>query len=360
VSQAHLHIQAALQSVVDDGLAPGVAVAVVGADSADIFVAGTLSADAREGGPFAVTADSVYDLASLTKLLCTTVLVADAVDDDVIALDEHAFPAWPRATVARVLTHTAGLPAHHPFFAWLIGDPDRSWTVGQPAGRDAIVDAASRVSADENGAAVVYSDVGFIALGALIEARRQRSLDQLFSQHPLVQGTGLRFVDLSRDGYHPRAPLVAPTEHCAWRKRIVQGQVHDDNAYAMGGVAGHAGLFGSLNDMVVVAQRLLNRLLTPNDTLAAFARYRTEADPKRAMGFDTATPGGSTGDVFSEQTVGHLGFTGTSLWLDLERAVGVIILGNSVHLGRDSTKNRSRTSRVRLHRALSPILEGRG
>lgn len=348
-------IQAALQAVVDDGLAPGVAVAVVvggDADGADRFVAGTLSADASPGGPFAVGADSVYDLASLTKLLCTTVLVADAVDDDVIALDERPWPGWPAATVAQVLSHTAGLPAHHPFFAWLIGDPDRSWTVGLPPGRDSVVDAALKVTADAPGA-VVYSDVGFIALGDLIERRRGRRLDALLASHPLVQGTGLRFVDLATQGYHPGLPLVAPTEHCPWRKRIVHGQVHDDNAYAMGGVCGHAGLFGSLNDTVAVVARLQRRLQRPGDTLAAFARYRTEVDPTRALGFDVATPGGSTGDVFSPNTVGHLGFTGTSVWFDLDTDVAVVVLSNTVHLGRDTTRARNRALRVRVHQLLA-------
>jgi CubicO group peptidase (beta-lactamase class C family) len=298
----------------------------------------------------------VFDLASLTKLFVTTTLVADAVDDGVIDLDEQAWPGWPGVTPRHLLAHDGGLVAHRHFHRELLDDPRRSHLLGQRAGRDVIVDAVLATAAEAApGTRVLYSDLGFIALGDLVERRRGADLDALWAAHPLRAGTGARFVRLADDGYHPALPLVAPTEHCAWRRRVVHGQVHDDNGFAMGGVGGHAGLFGSLDDVVTMATRLLARLDDDGDTLARFARHRTTASPTRALGFDVATPGGSTGDALSPRTVGHLGFTGTSVWLDLDAGRGYVLLSNAVHLGRESARDRSRALRVAFHRVAANL-----
>jgi len=202
------------------------------------------------------------------------------------------------------------------------------------------------------GERTLYSDIGFIALGALLEDRHGAALDALWLAHPLSAGTGLRFIDLEQQGYHPLLPDVAPTERCPWRKRIVQGQVHDDNAYCMGGVAGHAGLFGSLDDVVTVATRLLWRLRETSDILNHFAKLPAAGRP---LGFDLATPGGSTADVLSAHSVGHLGFTGTSVWFDLDTESIYVLLTNTVHDGRAETAARNKSVRQAFHRAAASL-----
>lgn len=345
-------IQRALDDAVDEGLAPGAAAAVVSGDGRVARVcSGTLNADDPDDARRLVSPSTVYDLASLTKLLVTTVLVADDVAAGVIDLDEAPWSWWPGLTVAHALRHDGGLPAHRPFFETLRRPRERGFLLGRRAGKALVVDAALRTLPEAlPGARTLYSDIGFIALGALLEDRHATTLDALWAAHPLSAQTAARFVDLEVEGFHASTPLVAPTERCPWRKRIVQGQVHDDNAFCMGGVAGHAGLFASLDDVVTIAQRLLRRLRDPHDVLARFARDRGPRG-ERALGFDVVTPGGSTGDALSSSTVGHLGFTGTSLWLDVDRDEAFVVLSNTVHFGRDGVIARNKALRVAFHKA---------
>lgn len=344
-----MSIADALVLAVDDGLTPGAAAAVVSLRAGTVtrVCAGGLGSDVFEAR--AVTSSTVYDLASVTKLLCTTVLVADDVAAGVIRLDETPWSWWPGITVEQVLRHSSGLPAHRPFFEQLQRERKNGVLLGRRAGKDLVVDAALRTMPEAlPGERTLYSDIGFIALGALLEDRHGTSLDALWAAHPVSFGTGLRFIDLEQQGYHPALPDVAPTERCPWRQRIVQGQVHDDNAYSMGGVAGHAGLFGSLDDVVTVATRLLWRLRDPADILHSFAALPPTGRP---LGFDFATRGGSTGDVLSTHTVGHLGFTGTSVWFDLETEHIFVLLANTVHFGRETVAARNKSLRQAFHRA---------
>lgn len=351
-------VQRVLEAAVADGLTPGAAAAVLDRRAGIVaqWCVGALAADDTIDGPHRMTPTTVFDLASLTKLFVTTTLVADAADDGVINLDERAWPGWPGVTPRHLLAHDGGLVAHRHFHRELLDDPRRSHLVGQRAGRDVIVSAVYATPTEAPlGERVLYSDLGFIALGDLIERRRCADLDALWGAHPLGGGTGARFVRLADDGYHPALPLVAPTEHCAWRRRVVHGQVHDDNGFAMGGVGGHAGLFGSLDDVVTIAGRLMARLADDGDTLARFAGHRTTASPTRALGFDVATPGGSTGDALSARTIGHLGFTGTSVRFELDAGRAYVLLSNAVHLGRESARDRSRALRVAFHRAAAAL-----
>jgi CubicO group peptidase (beta-lactamase class C family) len=339
---SHDDVEGVLAQIVEDGVVPGVAASVVSRGGfRRRFCAGTLTC---EPGAFAVDERTVFDLASVTKLLCTTALVARAVDEGVIALHEAPWPGWPGVTVAHALRHDGGLRAHDAFF-----DVVRARGVAELAvARDVVVDAVlATPPVDRPGSRTLYSDLGFIALGALIEERRGRPLDeQLVDVVP--PGSGLSFVRLASRGYHEALPRVAPTERCAWRRRVVHGQVHDENAYAMGGVAGHAGLFGSLADVEAAALAMLEALLG-DTTLARFAR-----EPgARGLGFDRPTEGGSTGEALSSSSVGHLGFTGTSVWLDpaCDGGAVFVLLSNSVHLGRGDVVARSRTLRRAFHRA---------
>jgi CubicO group peptidase (beta-lactamase class C family) len=339
---AVVDVAAVLARAVAERRTPGVAASVVTRGGVRRrWCHGALSYDE---GAFAVNEHTVFDLASVTKLLATTRLIARAVDEGSIRLDECPWPSWPGVTVAHALRHDGGLVAHRPFF-----EAARARSVaGLRQGHDVVVDAVfATAPAAAPGEKTVYSDLGFIALGELLSTRRDRRLeDQLVDVVPA--GSGLRFVRLSDDGYHPALPYVAPTERCPWRRRVVQGQVHDDNAYAMGGVGGHAGLFGSVVDVEVAALTLLDEV-QGQSTLSSWARV----SGPRGLGFDKATPGGSTADVLGPRTVGHLGFTGTSMWLDpdLDGGAVFVLLANTVHPARADVVVRSRALRQAFHAA---------
>jgi CubicO group peptidase (beta-lactamase class C family) len=194
------------------------------------------------------------------------------------------------------------------------------------------------------GAAAVYGDLDFIVLGALVEAVARQPLDA-FCAERIFAPLGMRetfFVRLG-DGEPGLAPAlrrrVAATENCPWRGRILWGEVHDPNASVMGGVAGHAGLFSTADDVMSFAQALLDAWHGRPSPLPAArvreftARQSLPEGSDWALGWDTPTAGtSSSGQHFSARSVGHLGFTGTSLWIDLEREAVVVLLSNRVHL----------------------------
>jgi CubicO group peptidase (beta-lactamase class C family) len=299
-------------------------------------------------------ASTPFDLASLTKLLCTTLVVARAVEAGRLSLDDAPWPRWPGATIRHVLAHTAGVPAWRPYFE----EANTERVTGLPAGRDLVVTRARGTPLEAApGTRTLYSDVGMIALGAHLEERLDAPLDVLFreAERATWGETALRFVRLGDEGFHPKVPLVAPTERCPWRRRVVHGQVHDDNAFAMGGVAGHAGLFGSLDDVERAGRYLLDAIVGRDDGVAAILRTFAFVDGARGLGFDRATPGGSTGDALSSSSVGHLGFTGTSLWIDPEREALFVLLTNRVHETRDN--DGIKPLRQRFHRAAARLVD---
>lgn len=337
-------LDAVLQSGVDDGTTPGAAAAIVTRDGWSLRrCVGTLH---REAGAARVDEDTAWDLASLTKLLCTTLITAHAVDQGRLQVSEAPWPGWPGVTVEQVLRHEAGLPAWAPLYE----TARRLGAVGLPPARAAILEAVHATALERPpGAVTVYSDIGMIALGCLLEERLGAPLDRLFADIARTSfgDTDLRFVRLGQDGYHPAMPHVAPTERCPWRRRTLHGQVHDDNCFALGGVAGHAGLFGSLRDVESAAKALL----TPSATMAHFAAVPGEVG-RRPVGWDRATPGGSTGDALGPHTVGHLGFTGCSLWVDPDAGAAYVLLTNRIHPSKEGPE-RILALRRAFHRVAS-------
>lgn len=258
---------------------------------------------------------TIYDLASLTKLLATTPLTARALVDGLLQLDECPWPAWPHVSIEQILTHTSGLIAWHPFYEEAI----RRKVVGLPAGRNVVLESVMATKPEHSpNSSAVYSDLGFIALGALLEERYQERLDHLTTTfwEEAIGDHSLRFISLFEQGYHPDIHRVAPTEHCSWRLRYIRGQVHDDNCFAMGGIAGHAGLFGAVSDVERAGRYLLSCIKAPANALEETLHAFATASGQRPLGFDKADPEGSTGGALSAKAVGHLGFTGTSLWID--------------------------------------------
>lgn len=284
------------------------------------------------GAPPATEA-TIFDLASLTKVLATTLCAMQAVDRGVLAVTDPIrtyLPEWTGADRAEVsiedlLSHASGLPAWFPLYRDCRG----------------IAAAVSRIASLPLSyaprSAAIYSDLGFILLGRLLEIARSRPLDAQFSDvaHALGCADTIGF----------RCPVAtaescAPTElDLAWRGRLLRGEVHDENAWALGGVAGHAGLFGTAEAVGVFARHFLQVLqgragLVSGHTTAHFFTRRPVPGSSRALGWDTMLPTSSCGGRMSPRAVGHTGFTGTSLWIDPDRGRYAVLLTNRVHPSR--------------------------
>lgn len=275
--------------------------------------------------------DVVYDLASLTKPLATTVLVGRALERGKLELEDPIARFVPGApagvTIAQLLEHASGLPAHLRFDLALPADAEPgSWDAWR-----AIVRAVAETPLERApGDAAEYSDLGFILLGAALEVALAQPLSSAFT----LLGTPLFYNDRrgppAMPPFHPRV-TYAPTED---GKR---GVVHDENAAAMGGAAGHAGLFGTADGVLRVAEQLLRAwhgerglLLAPDTVRRLWTKSRVPGST-RTLGWDTPSAvGSSTGGRWPLTSVGHLGFTGTSLWIEPERALAVALVTNRV------------------------------
>jgi CubicO group peptidase (beta-lactamase class C family) len=302
--------------------------------------------------------DTIFDLASLTKNIATTTAVMWLVEDGLVSLDDPVAKHLPTfadrgkedATIRHLLTHSAGLKPWRGFHELMIQRERKTGErmLGTPEGRDWIVDRVLRSApVHEPGEAAVYGDLDFIALGALVESVAQEPLDA-FCRRRIFEPLGMKdtgFYPLPVDGAEaPALPenvrrRIAASENCPWRERILWGEVHDPNAFAMGGVAGHAGLFGTADDVMRFAQVVLDAwhgrsdLLPPKRVREFSERQHMPESSDWAIGWDTPTAGSSSsGQHFAERSIGHLGFTGTSLWIDLEREAIVVMLTNRVHM----------------------------
>jgi CubicO group peptidase (beta-lactamase class C family) len=298
---------------------------------------------------------TLFDLASLTKPIATTTAVLLLAGDGALGIDDPVSKFLPEfaerdkqgVTLRHLLTHSSGLRPWRGFHDLLLDKERRTGErlIGTPAAREFVLERVLRSAlVHEPGAAAVYGDLDFIVLGAVVEAVARRPLDE-FAAERIFGPLGMRdsFFVRSGDGV-PGLPeavrrRVAATENCPWRGRIVWGEVHDPNASVMGGVAGHAGLFSSADDVMSFAQTILDVWhgrsdRFPRELLRTFlTRQHLPAGSDWALGWDTPTQGASSsGKHFSEPSVGHLGFTGTSLWIDLEREAIVVMLTNRVHL----------------------------
>lgn len=270
---------------------------------------------------------TIFDLASLTKVIATTSLALAGVRDGRLALDTPVgavLDGWragdhAAVQVRHLLDHSSGLPGHL-----------KLWE--QVHGREAYADAIARVPLERPpGTLAVYSDLGFIVLGFLLERIAGVPLDRQFTDLQRAWGTTMSFTPPPawRAG-------IAPTEFDAARGDFIQGEVHDENARAMGGVAGHAGLFGTAGDVGAFARLVLSSFheetaLAPPALMRVFATPSPVPGSSRALGWDTMRPTSSCGRLFSATAIGHTGFTGTSLWIDHERDLYVVLLTNRVH-----------------------------
>ena len=340
------------------GATPGAALAV-GRHGRLVRLSGYGRLDWRAGFG-AVTDSTIYDLASLSKAVGTTTAAMILVEEGRLDLDapvSRYLDAWhgkddkQRVTVRHLLTHSSGLPAYSPLWREL-------------RGRDAYARRIGAMGLDyPPGTRTVYSDFGIIVLGFIIEERTGQTLDLFLDERvfdplgmrdtgynprswadPAAPGAGYGEAAQESDATLPILARVAPTElDTVYRHTHVHGVVHDENAYALGGVAGHAGLFSSARDLAVFAQMMLNggeyggvRVLDS----ATIARFTRRADGSgRALGWDKPSGRSSAGDYFSARAFGHTGFTGTSIWIDPEYDVFVVLLTNRVNPTRDNMKH---------------------
>ena len=285
---------------------------------------GTLTYDG--GAP--ASDDTIFDLASLTKVLATTALVMRLLERGRIGLDDRVSQhllSWQDAdrtdvTLRDLLAHCSGLPAHKPFYRTLQGRADIERAICTTT-----LEYAPRSRS-------IYSDLGFMLLGFLLE-----DVGPLDVQCDALRAQMQNPEELQ---FHPPAiwkPRTAPTRHSEWRDRLLVGEVDDDNAWALGGAAGHAGLFGTAAAVGTSARHLMQVLAGrvgafQPATLREFVTRRPDVPgSSRALGWDTMLPTSSCGSRMSASAFGHVGFTGTSLWIDPERDVYVVLLTNRVY-----------------------------
>jgi CubicO group peptidase (beta-lactamase class C family) len=331
-----------LDDAIDNSVVPGVVVAVGHEGKAQFLQAFGHRQVEPELAP--ATVDTVYDLASLTKALVTSILVMQGVEQGILHLDQPLgdfvteLAHRPEVTVRLALAHAAGFPAHRKFYedALVWGGPNGTT-------RAAVVEqAAKEPLAYPPGSRSIYSDLGFILLGEAVERALGGRLDELAERRifrPLGLGS-LGFVDLwsGQAAATFRGRAVAPTERCPVRGRLVVGEVHDLNAYAMAGIAGHAGLFGSVGDILNLVFALCDafhgRGSGPVGQTVVRQFWQPAGIPGSTwrLGWDGPAEHGSlAGSLLSRRAVGHLSFTGCSLWIDPEQSTAVIVLCNRIH-----------------------------
>jgi beta-glucosidase-like glycosyl hydrolase/CubicO group peptidase (beta-lactamase class C family) len=342
-----------LDSAIREQITPG----------AQVFIAknGHILADTAFGhftydpGAPPVTTESIYDLASVTKVFVGGTLAMGLVDGRYLVLDEpvgHYFPTWrggwkDKVTVRHLLTHSSGLP---PFL--------RFWTMDiQPSEvLDVILDAELEF---EPGTQYLYSDLGLILFAALAELTTGEKIEQLANKvvfEPLMT---------EHTGYNPPSEWleqVVPTEFDNQiRKEIVRGTVHDENTYFMGGVSAHAGVFAPANQLAIIGMLYLNggaihgRRLVQEETINSFTRPQGLPEGSgRALCWQMASSTAHAGDLFSDSAFGHTGFTGTSIWIDPESEIVVVLLTNRVHPSRERSGHRD--MRRSFHNAVMRII----
>jgi CubicO group peptidase (beta-lactamase class C family) len=280
----------------------------------------------QQNSPETTTA-TVFDLASVTKVVATTTMAMILYERGLLDLDLPAVAAVaefagddPRRdaiTLRLLLAHSSGLPAYEKLFL-------------RAKSRDELLSAAFRtpLTADP-GAKAEYSDIGFIILGVALERIAEQTLDR-FCQHEIFGPLAMTHTAFTPpSAWQASIPPTANDQ--SFRHRIIQGEVQDENASTLGGVAGHAGVFASAEDLAIFAHAMLSggRPILGQETLARFAR-RQSSPPgtSRALGWDTPSSPSQSGKYFSTNSFGHLGYTGTSLWIDPERQLSITLLTN--------------------------------
>jgi CubicO group peptidase (beta-lactamase class C family) len=334
VSRLRDSLQAILDRGVADSAFPG-AIAVIGTHAGPLV---TVSAGHLDWAPSPVPdVNTLWDLASLTKVVGMTSAMMQLVESGKVDLDapvQRYLPQWTgvnkdRVTVRDLITHRSGLPAFKQYFKLNVS-PDSTLALFFATPLDTVP-----------GVRMVYSDIGAILLGKIIERVSGDSLDAYLARH-VFQPLGMLDTRYRPDS--SLLPRIAPTENDPWRGRHLRGEVHDENAAALGGVSAHAGLFSSAHDLDRLARAYLNggalgnARLARASTIRQFTTVQDSTFSSRALGWDTPSDNSSAGHFIKRPAFGHTGFTGTSIWIAPQHDMYVILLTNRVNPTREHTK----------------------
>jgi len=320
-------VRARLARAVAEGVTPGAVLALVDRSGTSATAATGVR---RSGGPD-TDPDTRYDLASLTKVVATLPSILKLVAAGAVDLDDPVGrffsgaglfhePSLADVPVRALLAHTSGLPAWRPLYA-------------QPADRRAALAAVINTALEHPVGTVTYSDLGFMLLAAIVERVAHERLDAFATREVYVP------LGMHATSFGPLSGVpIAATEDCGWRDRVLEGEVHDENATVWDGVAGHAGLFGTAGDLARYAHAWLTRdeRLAPAALLDACTTEAAGAadGARRGLGWVLAHEGSLGGP--GARGYGHTGFTGTSIWIEPDAGVATVLLTNRVHPRRGS------------------------
>ncbi len=343
-------LRAFLEKGVQTGVFPGAVLLAVFQDKTAFLEKAGRYTPSMDSPP--MTEETLFDLASLTKPFATALALMKLIDAEKLHLDaplkkllpEFLPPPFRNLTPRMLLCHSAGLQSWAPFYR---EQSKPSCAEIKKSVRKRILHAPA---AYLPGNGVLYSDLGFMLLEGIIEEIAGKTLPCFLKEH-FYNPLGMK-----KTGFFKARPLAgddaaafAPTEYCSFRKRLLQGEVHDENASFLGGYSGHAGMFSRVSDLFSLTEMLLGHyygerkdFLKPETVRCFFSRQNLVSGSTWALGWDTPSPTrSSAGDFFSKESIGHLGFTGTSVWIDLRRRITVILLTNRVHPTRRNLKIRA-------------------
>jgi CubicO group peptidase (beta-lactamase class C family) len=334
-----------------EGVAPGFVVGLWQKKLPNEFGLAAFGNRRIEPSPLPMLETTIFDLASLTKVFATAPLTALMVERGWLSWNTQVssiladYP-HPSIEIRHLLSHTAGLTAWQPFWErlWKQFAPTPIYRVPvaqrQKVMRELVLGVAPDFAPGEK---CVYSDLSFLILGFVLEELTRLPLDQAVKKwlwEPMGL-TGPKFYLTHFRHLNSKIWIeeVAATENCSNRGGILQGQVHDDNCWAMGGYAGHAGVFADAKDILRFVKSLFEGFFSSKTLNAMWSRVSEPQGCERTLGWDTPSgSASSTGSRFSSQSVGHLGFTGTSLWIDLREELAVTLLSARVHPSRENIK----------------------
>jgi CubicO group peptidase (beta-lactamase class C family) len=319
-----------LEKAIEDGAFPGAVWGLITPDEEHFGFAGHAQI---LPGPREMRSDSIFDIASLTKVVATTTSIMILIENGELRLHDAVGSILPaehlkNTTILQLLTHTSGLPASVKFYQT---NHDRAGVTK---------DLYQVPLVNEPGTVVTYSDLNFMLLGLVIE-KLSGSLEHFAHQYIFEP------LDMNETCFNPSAERSERFVATEFRedRGFVSGEVHDGNAYAMGGVSGHAGLFSTVQDLGRFVRMVLNNGYHEGRKIISVASldlmrhcYTEQLTERRGLGWKLKNPGDAMGDLASEDALFHTGFTGTSLLVDQQRGLGVILLTNRIHPSRDNQK----------------------
>ncbi len=330
-------IRILLQKGVKEGIFPGAV--LIASSGKHIFIHFSVGYSQKIPYPVPMKKDAIFDLASLTKPLSTSLVAMKLIQEKIISLDLSISEFIPvpedkkDITFRMLLSHSSGLPSWRPYYIRLSKYPLK-------IRKKMIVDWILKEKLlFYPGSRETYSDLDFILLSYLFEKITGRDIKEIAEEIYNLLGFSYTFLGISKKKI--KREDFSATELCKWRKRIIQGEVHDENAFSLGGYSGHAGLFSTAKEVYDLCSILLDHYegergdIFKPDILKEFFKKQNN---RWTLGWDTPTKNSSSGKLFSKNSIGHLGFTGSSIWMDLDKKIIVVFLTNRIHPGRENQK----------------------